>query len=194
MQLERIQAALREQKLDGWLFYDHHNRDLLAYRILGLDFNMMTSRRWYYFIPAQGTPAKLVHAIEAARLDTLPGDKYVYLPWMEQQTFLRNILDTAKRVAMQYSPNNTIPYVSLVDGGTIDLVRSFGIEVVSSADLVQQFEATLSDTDFETHLEAGRRIHAILEETFGEIRRRYRTDDGSLSGSGTGSTHSASWR
>ena len=172
MQLERIQAALREQKLDGWLFYDHHNRDLLASRILGLDSTKMTSRRWYYFIPAQGTPGKLVHAIESAKLDSLPGDKHVYLPWTEQQAFLRQLLGGAKRVAMQYSPNNAIPYISIVDGGAIDLIRSFGVEVVSSADLVQIFEAALTAEDFETHLEAGRRMHAILDRTFAEVRRR----------------------
>jgi Xaa-Pro aminopeptidase len=172
MELERIQAALREQKLDGWLFYDHHVRDPLAYRILGLDDTKLYSRRWYYFIPVKGAPGKLVHAIEPAKLDSLPGDKHVYLPWTEQQTFLRHLLGGAKRVAMQYSPNNAIPYVSLVDGGTIDLIRSFSVEVVSSADLVQMFEAALTADDFETHLEAGRRMHAILDRTFAEVRRR----------------------
>ncbi|UCE19452.1 MAG: aminopeptidase P family protein [Gemmatimonadota bacterium] len=172
MDLAAIQNALKEYGFDGWLFYDFHNRDPIAASILGLDPKAMATRRWYYFIPAEGGPRKLVHSIERGKLDSLPGEKQIYLPWPQQHTLLREMLGGAKKVAMQYSPMNAIPYVSLVDGGTIDLVRSFGVEVVSSADLVQQFEARLTQEQYDSHLEAGKVMHAICEFAFGEIAGR----------------------
>ncbi|MDZ7261231.1 MAG: Xaa-Pro peptidase family protein [candidate division KSB1 bacterium] len=175
MDITQIQQALKAQGLDGWLFYDFHNRDAIAYRILGLDAKKMTTRRWYYFIPAQGEPKKLVHSIERGKLDTLPGQKFVYLPWPEQHQLLRQILGKAKKVAMQYSPLNAIPYVSLVDAGTVELVRSFGVEVVSSADLVGRFEAHLSQEDYQSHKEAGLVMHGVCDATFAEIGRRIKT-------------------
>lgn len=175
MDLERIQGALREFGLDGWLFYDFHNRDAIGARILGLDPKKFTSRRWFYFIPAQGTPQKLVHAIESGKLDSLPGDKHVYLPWPDQHQKLRAMLGDARKVAMQYSPENAIPYVSVVDAGTVELVRSFGVDVVSSADLVQLFEACLDEAAFATHMEAATLMHGILDETFREVARRIRS-------------------
>jgi Xaa-Pro aminopeptidase len=167
-----IQQALRDAHLDGWLFYDHHNRDLIGYRILGLDPAKMTTRRWYYFIPAEGAPRKLCHSVEPRRLDDLPGEKTIYLAWQQMQQLLRETLGGAKRVAMQYSPNCLIPYISLADAGTVELVRSYGVEVISSADLVQRFEAHVDEAAYRTHVEAGRRMHAILEATFAEIGRR----------------------
>lgn len=174
MDLHAIQAALAEAGIDGWLFYDFHNRDAIAARILSMDTKRFASRRWYYYIPAHGEPQKLVHRIEPWRCDHLPGDKHIYLPWQEQQSLLQNMLGSAKRVAMQYSPNNAIPYVSIVDGGTIELVRSFGVEVVSSADLVGRFEAHLSMADWESHKEAGAVMQHVKDETFREIARRIR--------------------
>ncbi len=171
MNLGNIQAALAAQGLDGWLFFDHHGRDALAQRILGLDPGLHASRRWYYLIPKTGEPGKLVHRIESKNLDALPGSRTVYSGWQEQLEGLRALLGGATRVAMQYSPNCAIPYVSLVDAGTIELVRSCGCEIASSADLVQQFEAAWSDAQFETHLEAGRRVDAILAEAFRFVRR-----------------------
>lgn len=171
MKLDEIQDALRENALDGWLFCDFHNRDHVAYRILGLP-NKHTSRRWYYYLPARGKPQKLVHAVEPTKLDTLPGEKIVYLTWQELQQRLKELLGDSKRVAMQYSPNNQIPYISLADAGTVELVRNTGVEVVSSADLVQRFEALVSPAQFATHEEAGRRMHAILAETWKEIEGR----------------------
>src|SRR5512141_3234666 len=137
MDLARIQQALRERKLGGWLFCDFHHRDHLAYRILGLDAVRMTTRRWFYFIPARGTPRKLVHSVEKGKLDPLPGKATVYLPWEQLHSALRTMLGPSKRIAMQYSPKNNIPYVSLVDAGIVDLVQGFGHKIVSSADLVQ---------------------------------------------------------
>jgi Xaa-Pro dipeptidase len=162
MDLQAIQSALREHGLDGWLFYDHHHRDPIAYRILGLDENGFVSRRWFYFVPAEGEPRKLVHRIEAGKLDELPGSKDAYSSWQELEQKLEAMLDGAARVAMQYSPRNAIMYVSMVDAGTVELVRSMGKEVVSSADLVSVFEAVLTEAQIATHFEAQRRLDAVL--------------------------------
>lgn len=166
--LPTIQAELRRRGFDGWLLYDFHHRDPIAYRVLGLPEAMVT-RRWYYFIPATGTPQKLVHRIEPARLDTLPGEKHEYAAWGEQREKLQRLLGAAKRIAMQYSPLNNIPYVSLVDAGTVELVRSFDKEVVSAADLVQQFEARWSPAQRESHLAAGKLIDEIMRAAFARI-------------------------
>src|SRR5579883_3098415 len=141
MQLEKIQQEIRNQKLDGWLFFDHHLRDPLAYRVLGFTPPRTPTRRWYYLIPASGEPRGLVHRIESGMLDALAGDKTKYSSWSEQVAGLRKITAGSRRVAMQYSPNCAIPYVSMVDASTVKLVRSVGLEVASSAELIQAFEA-----------------------------------------------------
>lgn len=165
MQLSEIQSALREARLDGWLFFDHHKRDPLAYRVLGLKGGHV-SRRWYYFIPATGEPRGLVHRIESGVLDSLPGPKTAYSRWQEQAEGLRAMLAGAKRVAMQYSPKCAIPYVANVDAGTVELVRSLGAEVVSSAELIQLFEARWTPAMLEMHLEAGRKTDQVRREAF----------------------------
>lgn len=177
MDLKAIQQALKDEGVDGWLFYDFHNRDAIAARILKMDSKRFTSRRWFYYIPAEGTPQKLVHAIEPWKCDHLPGDKNVYLPWKQQHQMLKNILKNAKKIAMQYSPNNAIPYVSIVDGGTIDLVRSFDVEVVSSGNLVSMFESHLSMEDRNSHFEAGEIMQMVKDEAFKEIARRMKAGD-----------------
>ena len=169
MNLSDIQNALRPAGLDGWLFYDHHHRDPIAYRVLGINPSMCT-RRWYYLVPAAGEPAKLVHRIEKGRLDGLPGALHEYSSWKEQREKLGKILEGKKRVAMQYSPLNDIPYVGLVDAGTVELVRNFGVETVSSADLVQSFEARWSEGALASHLEAGKVVHAAVRAGFEMIR------------------------
>lgn len=174
MNLAAIQDALRQQNIDAWLFYDHHHRDPIAYRVLGLPETLMVTRRWFYLIPAQGEPAKLVHRIESGHLDTLPGSKRVYAAWQELFENLKTMIAPCRRIAMQYSPNNLIFYVSLVDAGTVELVRSFGHEVVSSADLVTRFEATWTNDQIRTHFEAGKAIDAITPAAFQEIGRRVR--------------------
>src|ERR1700733_10548161 len=126
MQLEAIQAALRAAQLDGWLFYDHHHRDPIAGRILGLDPHAHVTRRWYYFIPATGDPRKLVHRIESGRLDSLLGTKSAYSSWQELASALDAMLAGSRRLAMQYSPRNAIMYVSMVDAGIIEFLRSLG--------------------------------------------------------------------
>lgn len=177
MELEQIQNALNLAGIDGWLFYDFHNRDAIAARVLHMDSTRFASRRWFYYIPAKGEPQKLVHKIEPWRCDHLPGNKHIYLAWEEQHNMLREILAGAKKVAMQYSPNNAIPYVSIVDGGTIDLIRSFGVEIVSSADLVGQFEAHLSMEDWQSHVRAGKVMQMVKDETFKEIGRRIKAGE-----------------
>ena len=169
MVVEEIQVALRDKGVDGWLFCDFHNRDHLAYRILGLDFHKMTSRRWFYYIPAKGEPVRLVHSVEKTKLDSLPGKKMVYLPWEQLHSSLREMLGEPKKIAMQYSPMNNIPYTSIVDGGTIELIRSFGHEIVSSGDLVQQFEAMIDEKGYESHIKAGDIIQHVKNEAFAEI-------------------------
>jgi Xaa-Pro dipeptidase len=174
--LSAIQSALRENKMDGWLFYDHHNRDPLAYRILGLPPNQHVTRRWYYFIPATGEPRKLVHRIESGKLDSLPGLREEYSSWQELEARLEAMLAGQTKLAMQYSPRNAIMYVSLVDAGTVELLRSFGKQIVSSADLVSHFEAVLTDEQLATHYEAQRRLDEILAEGWREIGRRVRAN------------------
>ena len=176
MNLAEIQEQLRAHGLDGWLFFDHHHRDPIAYRVLKLDPKLHATRRWYYWIPAVGEPIKLVHRIENWNLDSLPGSKQVYSAWKEQHEKLAALLEGASRLAMQYSPQCMIPYVSLVDAGTVDLLRSLDKEIVSSASLVQYFEARWSAEQLETHLQAGRLVDATRRQAFREIGRRIQAD------------------
>ena len=177
MNIDSIQKALAAAGLDGWLFFDHHRRDPLAYRILNIPPDVSATRRWYYFIPASGTPKKLVHRIESGSLDSLPGAKSIYSSWADQQTRLHSLMEGAGVVAMQYSAECAIPYVSLVDAGTIELVRKCGVQVVSSADLVQEFEARWTDSQFQMHLEAGKRVDQARREAFDLIGQRVRGGD-----------------
>ncbi len=168
--IAEIQQALRAVPgLDGWLFYDFRGSDPLGYRVLRLDPTRHVTRRWYYWIPAQGRTVKLVHRIEPHMLDELPGETVQYASWDEQQTCLARILDKAKQVAMQYSPLNAIPYISRVDAGTIELIRSLGIEVVTSADLVQQFEAVWNDHQLDSHRDAAAKLRRIVDEAFTHV-------------------------
>lgn len=172
--LPAVQSALRENKFDGWLFYDHHYRDPLAYRILRLGEGLHVTRRWFYFIPANGEPRKLVHRIESGRLDPLPGAKAVYSSWQELESQVGTLTSEATKIAMQYSPRNAIMYVSMVDAGTVEMVRGLGKEVVSSADLVSRFEAVLNDDQIATHYVAQQKIDAVLAAGWQEIGRRVR--------------------
>ena len=174
MNLPAIQAALREQNIDAWLFYDHHRRDPIAYRVLGLPQTLMVTRRWFYVIPANGEPRKLVHKIEAGHLDSLPGSKRQYAGWQELFDNIKAILGDANKVAMQYSPNNTVFTISLVDAGTVEIIRSLGKNVVSSADLVARFEATWTDEQVQTHFAARDAIDQITAAAFQEIGLRAR--------------------
>lgn len=174
MKLEAIQQAIRDAGVDGWLFFDHHVRDPLAYRILQLPVPPLVSRRWYYFIPATGEPRKLAHRIEAYHLDPLPGAKALYSSWSEQKTGVAALLAGAGRIAMQYSPECAVPYVAMVDAGTIELVRSSGVEIVTSADMVQRFEACWTQEQLDSHIEAGKLVDEIRRDAFRLIGDRIR--------------------
>ena len=170
--LQEIQEALQQEGVDGWLFYDFRGSDPLAYRILGLDPAAISTRKWYYFIPAQGKPAGVVSSVEAQRLDVLPGHKHVFLSWQQLRSYVAEILSGVRRLAMQYSPQNAIPYVSRVDAGTIEAIRQLGIEVVSAADLIQRFEAVWTPTQWESHLRAAKGIRETVDEAFAYIRQQ----------------------
>ena len=163
--IQAMQTDLLAARVDGWLFYDFRGRDPIAHRILKLPEGMRT-RRWFYFVPAKGTPRKLVHKIEAQALESLPGETFYYAGLKELEKGLSTILGRAKNVAMQYSPKNAIPYISMVDAGTIETVRSAGAKIVSSADLVQKYEACWTDEQLRSHEEAGRAIDIIVRGAF----------------------------
>jgi len=178
MDIQAIQRALREAGIDGWLLTDFRNRDYLAYRLLELNFEKMSSRRWYYYIPARGEPKKLVSAVERQKLDTLPGKRIVYLSWREQHAALKRALGLKRKIAMQYSPKGNVPYISLVDAGTIELLRSMGYKIVSSADLISEFVSIISEEGYRSHKEAAAIMDRIMEEAFGKIREGVRTGNG----------------
>ncbi|QYU67469.1 hypothetical protein J4558_21525 [Leptolyngbya sp. 15MV] len=164
--LSEIQKALAEQGFDGWLFYDFRGSDILAPRILKTE-RLSGSRRWFYFVPRQGDPVKVVHAIEPGQLDSLPGKKLIYREWqLLRDQVAKAIFDKGRPrgnflIAMQYSPNNDIPYISRVDAGTIEMVRSIGVKIGSSADLVQQFEAVWTPEQLAMHKEAAVNIQKV---------------------------------
>lgn len=188
--VKAIQSELQRSKVDGWLFYDFRKSDPLAYRILKLDEKGITTRRWFYYIPASGEPVKIVHSIERDKLNSLPGRRIIYRRWQELRAALSEVLGSSARdskkgsasgqrttIAMQYSPNNDIPYISRVDAGTIELVRAAGtVDITTSADLVQQFEAVWTEKQRETHLQAANRIRRIIMESFAQIAERIRAD------------------
>ena len=153
--LNAIQSAIRSLNLDGWLLYDFRGSNILARRILQFADGAMGSRRCMYFIPANGTPRKLVHRIESSALDHLPGDKTVYLKWQEYEAGVASLTSGLKSIAMEYSPRNGNPYISRVDGGTIELVRSNGTDIYPSGDLVQMFEAVWDEEQWAMHQAAG---------------------------------------
>jgi len=171
-----IQEAIRESgSADGWLFYDFRGSDPLAYRVLLLDPSRHVTRRWYYWIPAEGTPVKLLHRIEPHVLEELPGQDQLYVSWEQQRMLLASILNGSRRIAMQYSPLNAVPYVSRVDAGTIELIRSFGVDVVSAADLIQRFEAVWTDAQLESHQYAVAALRRIVDEAFAHVGSSLRT-------------------
>lgn len=167
--VSEIQQALRDAEIDGWLFYDFRGSDPLAYRILQLDPTLHVTRRWYYWIPSQGVPVKLLHRIEPHVLDALPGQADYYVSWEQQRQILGRLLAGGLHVAMQYSPLNAVPYVSRVDAGTIELIRSYNVEVVSSADLIQTFEARWTDRQLESHQCAAAALRRIVDQTFSDV-------------------------
>jgi Xaa-Pro aminopeptidase len=174
--LARMQAALQREKLDGWLFYDFRRSDEIAYQLLGLDPGGARSRRWYCLVPAQGQPRKLTHAIESRALDGVPGTSASYTSWRVRDRELGLLLRGIRRVAMDYSPRNEIPTVARVDGGTLELVRSLGPEVVSSAELVAELDSVLTPEELSSQARAAELLSADLEAVAQEAARRVRED------------------
>ncbi len=174
MDQERIQHAIRDAGFDGWLFYDFRKSNLLAYRVLGLNEAGFYSRRWFYFVPAQGEPTAIISSVEPHVLRELPGRRRIFRSWQELGAALAETLRGARRVAMEYSPMNAIPTMARVDGGTLELIRALDKEIVSSANLVQQFVAILSDAQMEMHREAGRRLIAIKDDLIRSIAQQVR--------------------
>lgn len=172
-----FQAALRAARVDGWLLYDFRRSNAIAHRVLGLPPHAFFTRRWLYYVPAQGEPVAIVSAVESHVLVGLPGQQRVYRSWREYRDLLAEVVGGAKRVAMEYVPENGIPYCSLVDAGTVELVRSLGPEVVSSADFAQQFEATLTPQQIESHRRAGTALVRAGERVYAWVRERLLAGD-----------------
>jgi len=162
MKIEEAQKHLQQKHLDGWLLYDFHRNNDLAHRFLEISSKKMTTRRFFYWIPAQGDPVRLVHAIESEVLDGWPGKKEMFSSWQSLEEKLGTLLKGKRKIAMEYSPKNAIPYVSKVDGGTIDLIRSFGVEVVSSADFLLYFTSVLTDEQIESQKRAARAMEKTV--------------------------------
>jgi Xaa-Pro dipeptidase len=178
--IETIQEALKVAQLDGWLFYSFRGSDPIAANILDMPTEgHMATRRWFYLVPRTGEPTRILHSIERDVLDHLPGKKLIYLPWQQLHSHLKSVLHESgkptPRIAMQYSPDAAIPYLSRVDGGTIELIRSFGVEIVSSADLVQKFESAWNDEQLAMHEEAARGLHESVNSAFVEIGNRIKS-------------------
>jgi Xaa-Pro dipeptidase len=168
-----IQQALQKDGIDGWLLYDFHGSNPIATRLTGLDASSkMATRRWYYLVPAVGAPRGLVHAIERHNLDGLPGEKRPYAGREQLTAGLRDLLSGIRRVAMEYSPGNAIPYISKVDAGTVEAVRDLGVDVVSSGDLVQRFEAVWTPQGLSTHRAASERLYRIKDRAFELVKDR----------------------
>jgi Xaa-Pro aminopeptidase len=170
--LAAVQAAIRDQGVDGWLLYDFRGLNVLARRIVGIAEDAHATRRWFYFVPANGEPKKLVHRIEPAVLDHLPGQATRYLKWQGLEAGVQALVFGCNRIAMEYVPRNANPYVSRVDGGTIELVKSFGLEIVSSGDLIQAFEATWDDEQWAMHQEAAQHTRSAYDVAFSFIGER----------------------
>ena len=176
MDLPAIQQAIRQFGFDGWLLYDFRGLNVLARRVVGFGPEAHFSRRWFYFIPAQGEPRKLVHRIEPPRSTPCPAPRSIYLRWQELEAGVKALVQGAKRVAMEYVPRNANPYVSRVDAGTVELVQSFGVEVVPSGDLMQLFEACWDDEQWAMHLEAAKHTRSAYDVAFGFIAERVRQE------------------
>jgi Xaa-Pro dipeptidase len=174
--VDELQDTLRAQHLDGWLFFDFRHSNAVALRVLELSPHAFFSRRWMYYVPSSGTPTKLVSSVESHVLSSLPGETLIYRSWQEYRQMLAQMLAGAKQVAMEYVPDNAIPYVSLVDAGTVELIRGIGPAVVSSADFVQRFEAVLTPAQMESHRAAGRALMESLDQLLPWLREQIISD------------------
>jgi Xaa-Pro dipeptidase len=172
MDVQLIQSALRELDVDGWLFFDFRRSNPIAHAVLGLPAQGLFSRRWMYYLPREGVPVALTSAVESHVLTSLPGEQRVYRTWQDYQQQLADMLKGARKVAMEYVPENSIPYISRVDAGTVELVRMLGTDVVSSADIAQRFEAVLTPAQIESHRQAGRALQRVYHQLSQWLRER----------------------
>jgi Xaa-Pro aminopeptidase len=170
--IAKVQSYLQQLRIDGWLLYDFHRNNSLAHAFLEIPSGIMATRRFFYWIPAVGEPVKIVHAIEDQMLESWPGEKRVYSSWQNLEKELQSLLNGSKCVAMEYSPNNSIPYVSKVDAGTIDLVRSFGVKVSSSADFLLYFTSVLDQEQMDSQRRAATALSGIVAGAWEFIRKQ----------------------
>lgn len=172
MDLKAIQQALGARDIDAWLLYDFRGSNPIARSVIGFDERQIGTRRWFYLIPRAGEPVGILHVIEPHALKGAPGPMVLYRSWKELESVLRTHLKGLRRVAMEYSPGAAIPYVGRVDAGTVELVRASGPEVVTSADLVQIFEARWTPEQKELHDRAAHDTLLAKDEAFALIRER----------------------
>jgi Xaa-Pro aminopeptidase len=176
LDIAAVQAALREERLDGWLLYDFRGLNPIAADVTkaGLRGGHLATRRWFYLIPAAGQPRALVHAIEPDALAHLPGTAERYTGRQQLESGLRRLVGGERRLAMEYSPGCAIPYIARVDAGTVELVRQLGVEVVSSGDLVQRFSAVWHEAEIAAHRTASTKLYGVKDRAFEAIARRTR--------------------
>src|SRR5437660_4824120 len=176
LDIAAVQAALTADGLDGWLLYDFRGLNPIAVDVTAVarQGGHLATRRWYYLIPAVGTPRALVHAIEKNSLAHLPGTTECYAGRDQLEAGLRRLLAGVRRVAMEYSPGCAIPYVSRVDAGTIELVRQSSVDVISSGDLIQRFSAVWNPAAIATHVAASAKLYRVKDRAFDAIAPRLR--------------------
>jgi Xaa-Pro dipeptidase len=175
--LNEVQSILAKRDLDGWLLADDHGHNTLAYTFLQIPLGKMTTRRFFYWIPVSGDPVKIIPKIEPYTLDHIPGTKVLYRSWEEMGLALDSILQGKRQIAMEYSPRHALPNVSKVDAGLVDLIRSFGVKITSSADLLQKYTSVLTDAQIETHRQAAQILSAIVKAVWDHIRKGLETDE-----------------
>src|SRR4030067_2287137 len=167
-----MQSILSKMKLDAWLFYDFRGSNDLALDILDIPKTAHLTRRFYYLVPKNGEPIKIVNGIEAGHLDHLPGKKLTYSSHTSLSSHISKTLKNYKKIAMEYSPLNAIPYVSKVDAGTIEQIKSYGVEIASSGDLISMFNAVWTKEQFEENKPVANALTEIVTKSFNFIKEK----------------------
>ncbi len=179
--VERVQAALREMGLEGWLLFHFKEQNQIATSLLGLDW---TTRRSFVLVPAEGTPRALIHAIEGSSWRHWPWETESYSSWRELEEKLGKLVEGRRRLAMEVSPRSSVPYLDLVPSGALELVREAGVEPVSSGDLVSTFHAVWTPEQLRGHREAAAVVRDVAREAFERaaeaVRRGEPTTEGAL--------------
>lgn len=172
--IEKIQARLKGQDIDGWLLYDNHGSNRFARELLEISPDIFLTRRFFYWIPKAGEPQKILHRIESESLNNLPGKRHLYLSWVELEEILEKVLKKSNRIVMEYSPRNANPNISVVDAGTIEVIRSFQVEVLSSANLLQYFTSVLNEEQIASHYKAAEVVETTLSRAWDLISDKLR--------------------